>query len=130
MLHDLSTPSANYLVIKNLHFNDRVFCLRTYDNIFMGGIIYPFQQLDVVGIILILQMRKMKPWTGQVRSSQTHSHQGRRRGSQSGSLTATSQGLSLGRVWLVKTKTEQNFLLLKDKNETSDEAEKSSGSDL
>lgn len=42
----------------------------------------------------------------------------------------SSQGLSLGRVWLVKTKTEQNFLLLKDKNETSDEAEKSSGSDL
>ena len=55
---------------------------------FIGGIIYPFQQRDAVGTIPILQMRKMKPWTGQVRSPQTHSHQGWCQGLQSGILTA------------------------------------------
>ena len=57
----ISTPSANYLVIKNLHFNDRVFCLRTYVNVFIGGIIYAFQQRDAVGTNPIIQMRKMNP---------------------------------------------------------------------
>ena len=104
--YDLSTPSTNYLVIKNLRFNDRVFCLRMYVNVFMGGIIYPFQQLDAVGIIPILQMRKMKPWTGQVRSPQTHSHEGRRWGSQSGSLTA--EPMFSNSTWYFFTETQDS----------------------
>lgn len=33
-------------------------------NVFIGGIIYPFQQPDEVGLIIspVLHMREMKPW--------------------------------------------------------------------